>query len=178
MNGACVRSVLICVAAAACALILARRPIADSLVVRGDSAAMRAQPAIALAYYRRAISVDAGDAVAVDRFSFGALLHRNPPTMQLAIRLCTAFLQQNPSDRTIRFDRALLFRATGNVERAEFDFAIDGDLAHDARALTFAGLIARAAGRGHEARLYWRRALSYLPGFLPALRALSRRGSK
>lgn len=178
MNGDCVRSVLICIAAAACALVMARRPIAESLVARGDSAAMRAQPATALAYYRRAISVDSADDVAVDRFSFAALLRRFQPTMQLAIRLCTAFLQQHPSDHTIRFDRALLFRATGNFERAEFDFAIDGDLAHDARALTFAGLIARAAGRRHDARVYWRRALSYLPGFLPARRALSRRDSK
>jgi tetratricopeptide (TPR) repeat protein len=178
MNGERVRSVLICIAAAAVALVLARRPIADSLVVRGDSAALRAQPAAALAYYRRAISVDSADGVAVDRFSFGALLQRYQPTMQLAIRLCTALLQQNPNDRTIRFDRALLFRATGDLDRAEFDFALDGNLAHDARALTFAGLMARAAGRAHDARLYWRRALSYLPAFLPARRALSRLGSR
>jgi tetratricopeptide (TPR) repeat protein len=173
MNGERVRSVLICVAAAAVALVLARRPIADSLIVRGDSLALRAQPASALAFYRRAIRIDSADGIALDRFSFGALLQRDRPTMQLAIRLCTGFLQRNPNDRTIRFDRALLFRATGNLDRAELDFAIAGNLAHDARALTFAGFIARAAGRVHDARSYWRTALSYRPHFLPASRALS-----
>jgi hypothetical protein len=174
MNSERVRSLFICVAAAVVALILARRPIADSLIARGDSAALHAQPVSALAYYRRAVRVDSADGVALDRFSFGALLQRDRPTMQLAIRLCTAFLQRNPNDRPIRFDRALLFRAVGNLDRAEFDFAIDGNLAHDARALTFAGFIARMAGRGHQARLYWKMALLYRPYFLPARRALSR----
>jgi tetratricopeptide (TPR) repeat protein len=178
MNGSRVRSVVICVAAAAFALTLSRRPIADSLVVRGDSAALHAQPVRALAYYRRAIRVDSADGVALDRFSFGALLQRDKSTMQLAIRLCSEFLQRNPNDRTIRFDRALLFRAIGNLERAEFDFAIDGNLGRDARALTFAGFIARSAGREHAARLYWKRALSYRPNFLPARRALSRLDSR
>ncbi|HEY1680756.1 MAG TPA: hypothetical protein VGF98_03860 [Candidatus Tumulicola sp.] len=173
MNGERIRSVLLCVAAAAVALVLARRPIADSLIARGDSAALRAQPVSALAYYHRAIRVDSADGVALDRFSFETLFQRDQPTMRLAIRLCTGFLQRNPNDRTIRFDRALLFRATGNLERAEFDFAVDGNLARDARALTFAGFIARALGRGHDARSYWKTALSYSPHFLPARRALS-----
>jgi hypothetical protein len=58
------------------------------------------------------------------------------------------------------------------------DFAVDGNLARDARALTFAGFIARALGRGHDARSYWRTALSYNPHFLPARRALSRPASR
>jgi tetratricopeptide (TPR) repeat protein len=169
---------MICIGAAAVSLILARHPIADSLVVRGDSAAMRGEPASALGYYRRAIRLDSADGVALDRFSFGALLQRDRQTMQLAIRLCTIFLRRNPNDRTIRFDRALLFRASGDLDRAEFDFAVDGNLARDARALTFAGFEALAAGRRHAARLYWKTALSLSPRFLPARRALSRSASR
>jgi tetratricopeptide (TPR) repeat protein len=160
------------VLAALTALVLSRGSIADSLVVRGDALLYGSRPERSLEYYRRAIAIDSANATALDRFAFGALMQRNASTVSVAVTLCTAFLRRRPKDATIRFDRALLFRAGGDVRRAEVDFALAGRANRDPRAMTFAGLSARVLGRIAEERRYLRAALSYSPNFLPARRAL------
>jgi tetratricopeptide (TPR) repeat protein len=167
-----IRAIVVGAVAAAIALALLRGPIAESLVVRGDTFLYRTQPSRAITYYRRAVSIDSGDGTAVDRFAFVALTERDRVAMRTALEVCSRFLGRNPNDWTIRFDRALLFHAAGNARRAEADFAMVGRAEHDARALAFAGFAARASGREHAARAYWRTALSLSPKFAAARHAL------
>jgi tetratricopeptide (TPR) repeat protein len=168
------RLVVLVAGAALVALVAARGSISDSLVVRGDSLLYGRNPERALPYYRRAIAVDSANGVAVDRFSFASLMQRDRSSMNVATTICTNFLQRHPDDWTVRLDRAMLFRAVGDLVRAEQDFAVAGRAGRDAQAMSFAGFTARALGRHAEERRYLNAALSYAPGFEPARNALSK----
>jgi tetratricopeptide (TPR) repeat protein len=176
MMKARIRLVAFVAGAALVALVIARGSISSSLVVRGDSMLYSSRPERALSYYRRAIAVDSADGMAVDRFAFAALMQRDRSAMNVGAVFCTNFLERNPNDHAVRLDRALLFRALGRLHRAEEDFAMAGRSGRDARAMTFAGLTARALGRYVAERHYLRAALSYSPGFEPARKALAKVG--
>ena len=165
------RLVVLVAGAALVALIAARGSISDSLVVRGDSLLYGRNPKRALPYYRRAIAVDSANGVAVDRFAFASLMQRDRSGMNVAATICSNFLQRHPDDWTVRLDRALLFRAVGDLVRAEQDFAVAGRAGRNAQAMAFAGL----------QRVHWAATLRNDAIFAPRCRmhpASNRRGMR
>jgi tetratricopeptide (TPR) repeat protein len=169
-----VRALLVVACAAAIALVIARRSIADSLVVRGDTFLYKSEPTRALAYYRRAMSIDSADDAAIDHFAFAALIGRDASVERVALEACSKILLQKPNDWTVRFDRALLFRSVGELQRAEEDFAAVGRAKRDPRIMAFAGFSARSLGRQAQARQFFQTALRFSADFQPARRALDR----
>ena len=155
-------------------VLLLRAQLADALVARGDEFLYRSQPERALQYYSRALALDAASPRAVDRFLFVATTARNRVAMHDGIARATYYLAHHPGDDVVRMDRAMAFRATGDFAHAASDFAVVGFHGRDARALTFAGFSARAAGQSLRAARLWRSALALEPKFPPALHALQR----
>jgi tetratricopeptide (TPR) repeat protein len=148
--------------------------LADALVVRGDECLYRAHPELALRYYRRAIRIDSGDGVAIDRLLFVAMTLHDRATLRDGIRSASRYLLSRPYDSAVRFDRAMAYRATGDQEKALGDFADVGRRTRDARALAFAGFAAQTVGQFSRARHFWRLALALAPGFPAAAHALGR----
>jgi tetratricopeptide (TPR) repeat protein len=156
---------------------LTRAQIADAIVLRGDECLYRSKPESGLRYYRRALWVDAGDGVAVDRFLFVAMTLRDGTALRDGIRAASSYLEENPHDDVVLLDRAMAYRALGQSADALADFSLIGSRRADARALTFAGYEARALGRSILARSLWRRALRIDPRIVAARHALERSGA-
>jgi tetratricopeptide (TPR) repeat protein len=168
------RRAVLTLAALTVSVLLLRAQLADALVVRGDEFLYRSQPDRALRYYSRALALDALSARALDRFLFVATTSRNRLAMRDGIVRATAYLASHPEDDVILMDRAMAFRATRDFDRAASDFAVVGFQDRDARALTFAGFSAFAAGQLARATRLWRAALAVQPKFPPARHALER----
>lgn len=174
MTGSAVRRASVAALGIGIAAVILRPQIADALVVRGDEYLYRSQDARALRYYARALAIDADDGAAADRFAFAAMLSRDPQAIAASLRETSAYLARHPEDATVRMDRAMAYRAAGQLPAALADFALAGAQTGDARALAFAGFTAERLRERALARRYWRAALSARPGFLPARRALAR----
>lgn len=151
-----------------------RAPIAGALVARGDEYLYRSDPRGALRYYGRATAIDSNDALAIDRYLFDATALRDRSKIEEGIARAGSYLRAHPHDDTIRMDRAMALRVTGRLDAAMNDFARVGAHGRDVRALTFAGLQARALGRAAQARHFWKQALTIDPRFAPARRLLGR----
>lgn len=153
---------------------LLRGPISDALVARGDALLYRARPSDALRMYRRALRVDARNAVAADRFAFVALTTDSRAAVREGVRWTSAILTHDPKNATLRMDRALAYRRLGAQSQALADFARVGAATGDPRALAFAGYAALRVGDRRQARRLWRASLRRSPGFIPALDGLRR----
>lgn len=162
---------LVGIAASACLL---HAQLADALVMRGDALLYRGHAAAALERYARAAWIDPDDGVAVDRFVFTAMSAHRPQTMHEAARLATAYLARHRGDRIVLMDRAMTYRALGEIHGALSDFAELGRCCSDPRALTFAGYAALAIGQRARAAGFWRAALVLAPRFPAALHGLAR----
>jgi tetratricopeptide (TPR) repeat protein len=157
---------------------LTRAQIADAVVLRGDECLYRSQPESGLRYYRRALWIDAGNGVAVDRFLFVAMTLRNVTALREGVQLASKYLLENSGDDVVLLDRAMAYRALGRPAAALADFSLIGARRGDGRALTFAGYEARALGHYALARSLWRQALRLDPRIVAARHALERSGAR
>jgi tetratricopeptide (TPR) repeat protein len=165
---------MLAVLAVGIAAAIVRPQLADALVVRGDEYLYRSQPSRALAYYARAMTIDADDGAAADRFAFVAMMLHEGSALDEAVRETSAYLSRHPDDAVVRMDRAMAFRAAGASQAALADFSLAGARTGDPVALTFAGYAAERLGERGLARRLWRSASAVRPGFAPAVRALER----
>lgn len=153
-----------------------RGQIGGALVARGDEFLYRSDPRGALRYYRRALLVNPGDPLAIDRYLFDATSLRDRPAIDEGIALAGEYLAKNPSDGVVTLDRAMALLRTDRPSAAMSDFASGGARMRDARALTFAGLLARKLGRFDLARGLGSQALAIDPRFAPARRLVTSSG--
>ena len=170
------RRLALAVAGVIIAAWMLRPQLAQALVVRGDEQLYRGRASDALRYYDRAVRLNPCDGVAVDRYAFVALTLRKRQSVDAAIALASAYLLLADDD-AVRFDRAMAYRERGRLKDALADFTRVGLHAHDATALTFAGLAAMRLGRRPNAIELFRRAVAFAPKWLPARRALRRLGA-
>jgi tetratricopeptide (TPR) repeat protein len=168
-----IRRAAVAAFAVAIAAWILRPSLAAALVVRGDEQLYRAQPSLALGYYARALRIDPGNSVAVDRFLFVALSLRRPTAIDAGIDFASEYLRTIDDD-TVRFDRALAYRVRGSAAKALADFERIGTHRQDATALTFAGLLAEKLNRRAVAIALLNQALAVSPHWFPAERALQR----
>jgi tetratricopeptide (TPR) repeat protein len=152
--------------------VLMRGQLSAALVSRGDDMLYRSDTMRALAFYRRALVVDRGDSVAVDRYLFVVMLTHRKGLVERGIELASAYLHSNPRAAAVLMDRAMCEHLLGRDRAAQNDFTLAGRLGRDPRALVFAGYSALHRGRRSEARVLWREALALNAGYFPALRAL------
>jgi hypothetical protein len=154
--------------------VLLRPQISAALVVRGDDLLYRSDEGRALSFYKRALTVDADDAVAADRFVFVEMLEHRRDGLNAAVRVADAFLERHQEDATLLMDRGLCEHLLRRDRAAEEDFVASGRFAHDPRPLVFAGYEALRLGYRQSARSLWREAVSYGRHYAPALLALRR----
>lgn len=146
--------------------------IADALVLRGDALLYRHQMQHAKELYRRALLFDASSPAGADRFVFVAMQQRTLRSLAEAIDVATQYLRRQPSNVTIRGDRALCYLIEHRYARALTDFENLARAGHDPRSAVFAGWSALHAGERALAFVWWKRALRWAPSYRPALDAL------
>jgi tetratricopeptide (TPR) repeat protein len=155
------------------ALWLLRPQVSSALVTRGDDLTFRGENARALAIYARALAIDPANTVAADRFAFAALLSHDASAQERGVSVATRALRLEPSNLSLRYDRALCAQALGWHALAADDFEAIGRRSRDPRALLFAALDVRKADL-RRARSLLRLALAIAPSFEPARRDLYR----
>jgi tetratricopeptide (TPR) repeat protein len=159
------------VAMLATAVIL-QGALSGAFVLRGDDMLYQGNPQRALAFYRRALDVDPGNAGAADRFVFVTMTLHRRVALRVALQLANDFLATHPNNSTLRMDRALCEWRLRLDRSAEQDFAGVGRQRGDARAYVFAGYAALRSGSRARAQEWWRAALTLDRTYYPALRAL------
>jgi tetratricopeptide (TPR) repeat protein len=115
--------------------------LASALVTRGDDLAYMGDVGAARVMYGRALAFDPGDATAADRFVFSSILSHRQVELGEGASVATRFLDRDPSNATVRMDRALCYERLHDDWRAIADFRIVGRRTKDGRALTFAALL-------------------------------------
>lgn len=165
------RRVALAVLAIALSLMLLRSQLSAALVVRGDDLLYQSQEGRALHFYGRALLFDPNNAAAADRYVFVSMMMRRKPQLESAVATASMFLAQQ-EDATVLMDRALCERLLWRNRAAESDFARAGLITRDARALVFAGYSALRQGSRLRAHHWWRVALMFSAGYVPAQRAL------
>jgi hypothetical protein len=117
--------------------------VANALCARGDEFLRRGDPHAALRYYARAMRIDSGCAVAVERFTFSALELRTLPDLRAATAAADTYLARHGSNAEIETDRALVLWAAGDEPRAAIELRNAGRTMHDARLLRLATIAER-----------------------------------
>lgn len=168
------RRLAVTAAALAIAAFLLRPQLAAALVVRGDDCLSRSDPVDALRYYRRALTIDGDDGLALDRWLFTLTMLRRRAALRSAAEAALPYLHRHPDDGVVRWDLAVALRALGRDREAMAQFAHVGARQRDARAWVFAALAARNAGDVRAARTMLSSALALNPDFAVARRALRR----
>lgn len=165
------RAAVACCAVFVAALLL-RPQISEAIVVRGDDLSYRGEMRRAHRMYERALVLDSGNAVALDRLAFEAIRGGRPEAMgSMIARLAAARIESDPM---LVEDRAMLELKAHRYADAERDFRAYAQHVKDARASTFAGWSAARAGRRELAIGDFTLALTYDPSFTPARSALHR----
>lgn len=168
------RRLVVTAAALAIAAFLLRPELAAALVVRGDECLSRSAPGEALRYYRRALTIDVDDGLALDRWLFTLTMLRRRASLVAAAEAADSYLQRHPEDGVVRLDLAVALRALSRNREAMTQFALVGARERDPRAWVFAALAARNAGDVHAARTMLSAALALNPNFAVARRTLRR----
>jgi tetratricopeptide (TPR) repeat protein len=104
---------------------LVQPPLSEALVTRGDALQFSGSRR-ALEKYRLALTLDAANADAADRYAFASFLGRDRSQMRDALRITDRFLGTRPDDGALRLDRALLRQALRDYRGAADDFAALG----------------------------------------------------
>ena len=154
------------------AALLFRANIATAMVTRGDDLARAGNADRAIAFYRRALALDAGSPVAGDRLAFALVMRGASGDEPAAYRITDALLRTGPHDPSLLADRAFAAQRLRRWRDAERSFAEASRIARDPR---YAHLAARMALRAHDpraARRHLRDALALDPGYAPARAAL------
>lgn len=167
------RSLMLIAVACSATVLFAHRQLSTALVARGDALAY-AGSAHALDIYRRALTFDATNTVAVDRLAFRALLSHDRAEMSEAVRMTSAVLRFRADASEVRMDRALCLQLLGRYAAALSDFESAGVSQRDPRALLFAADDARKLHRNAQAHRLLLAALVVDPHFGPARLALAR----
>jgi tetratricopeptide (TPR) repeat protein len=153
--------------------LLFRTQIADALIVRGDDMLIQNAYDAAGNRYLRALWLDRGSVVAIDRLVFVALQERTPGALRSAATLASGYLGTHRPEQTVLFDRALCYLKLRRYAWAYADFLRAARLSGDPQQYTFAGWAARRAGDAKLAAASWSYALHIRPGYRPAAVALS-----
>jgi len=157
-------------------LLLFRTQLADALVVRGDDMLVQNTYDEAARHYTRALRLDPGSIVAIDRLAFVALQQKRPEAFRYVTDIATRYLKVHPADPTVLFDRALCYLKQKKYRSAYVDFYRAAQLTGDPQQYTFAGWAARRAGKLDRAAASWRQALRLRHDYRPAAVALSKLG--
>lgn len=147
--------------------------LSSVMVSRGDDMLYEGNARRALIFYRRALLLDASNAVAIDRYVFVSMTLHERSALLSAIHAATDYLARHPEGTAVRMDRGLCEWRLRLAASAESDFAAVARARADKRAFVFAGYAALAAGSRRRARRWWYDALSIDASYAPALRALS-----
>jgi len=161
---------------ALCTLLVAaiafHAQVASALVTRGDDAMRAGNQTLAIAFYRRAVTLDPAAQTPADRLAFNLLLRHTPDDAQSAIDIASGALRRHPDDVPLLVDRALGEQRLGHWKTAENDFARAGKIAKDPRYEHFAGRIALKRGHRAAAFRHFQAAVADDPRFAPARVAL------
>ncbi len=147
--------------------------VADALVVRGDDLLVQNSYDGAAVRYSRALRLDPGSVVAIDRLTFVALQQKSTEAFRSVAARASEYLRAHPTEPTVLFDRALCYLKQKHYGSAYLDFSRAAQLTQDPQQYTFAGWAARRAGRLDRAITSWRQALRIRHGYRPAAVALS-----
>jgi tetratricopeptide (TPR) repeat protein len=169
------RRLLLVAFSLAIAAMLFRSQVAQALVVRGDDFLSRGRSGDALLHYARALRIDPGLNLAVDRYVFASMQRHTTGALQSAVSTAGKFLARHPNDATLLTDRALCYIVERRYELARRDFEAAARASSNPRDYVFAGWAALHSGDARAARRLWRRALALDKRFEPARVALEER---
>lgn len=136
------RFVVVLIAIAISGMLL-RDQLGQTLLGRGDAALALGDPFSAIRYYQRGLTFDAGSPSIRDRIAFASLLLGTPTALRRCIRVTSRINDAHEATPALLLDRALCEKRLGRLRAASADLLALGERTHDARALTFAALLAR-----------------------------------
>jgi hypothetical protein len=110
--------------------------ISDALVFRGDGVSYQRGLQAAIPYYRRAVMMDRGSRLALDRLAFAVWFSHDEGSVAGVLAMLDAHPMHAAEDAELAIDRALIEKSHGMRVRAGEDFVLAGTLRNDARLRT------------------------------------------